>query len=290
MQRFRSGHLQLLVATDVAARGLDVSDLSHIINYNLPDDPEVYIHRSGRTGRAGKHGISISITHSREGRRIKELEKIVGKPFKYLQIPGGREICETRLLNLIDRVEKVKVDESQIASFLPAIYKKLSWLDREELIKHFVSVEFNRFLEYYKDAGDLNVMPEKGRDAGKKKQGKTTFTRMYINLGNKVGMNPSHLIGLINEALNRNDVEIGKIDVQRNFSFFEIDRDYDQETLKAFENTVYEDTRINIDISEGEMRGDRSRPPRNRVKKSYPQKGQDYKKKNYQGNKGRKKR
>ena len=190
MQRFRNRNLQLLVATDVAARGLDVNDLSHIINYNLPDDPEVYIHRSGRTGRAGKHGLSLTITHSREGRRIKELEKLVGKSFKYMQIPGGREICEKRLYNLIDKVEKVEVDETKIASFLPSIYKKLEWLDREELIKHFVSVEFNRFLEYYKNAGDLNVVPEKGRDEGKRKKGKISYTRMYINLGNKIRNEP----------------------------------------------------------------------------------------------------
>ena len=278
MQRFRNRHLQLLVATDVAARGLDVNDLSHIINYNLPDDPEVYIHRSGRTGRAGKHGLSLTITHSREGRRIKELEKLVGKSFKYMQIPGGHEICEKRLYNLIDKVEKVEVDETKIASFLPSIYKKLEWLEREDLIKHFVSVEFNRFLEYYKNAGDLNVVPEKGRDEEKRKKGNTSYTRMYINLGTKSGMNPSHLIGLINEALKRNDIDIGKVDVQRNFSFFEIDKDFDREVLKSFENTVYEGVSIRVDISEGEIKGDRSRS-RSRGKKPYSKKGQDYKKK-----------
>jgi len=259
MQRFRNRHLQLLVATDVAARGLDVQDLSHIINYNLPDDPEVYVHRSGRTGRAGKHGISMTITHSREGRRIKELENIVGKKFKYMQIPGGKEICERRLFNVIDKVEKVVVDEDLISSFLPIINKKLSWLDREDLIKHFVSVEFNRFLDYYKNAGDLNVNPEKGRDEEKRRKGKASFTRMYINIGSKVGMNPSHLIGLINEASKRNDIEIGKVDVQRNFSFFEVDKDFDREILKAFENTMYEDISIRVDISEGEIKADRHR-------------------------------
>lgn len=266
MQRFRNGHLQLLVATDVAARGLDVHDLSHIINYNLPDDPEIYVHRSGRTGRAGKHGISMTITHSREGRRIKELENIVGKKFEYKQIPGGREICEKRLFNVIDKVEKVSVDEKLISSFMPAIDEKLSWLSREELIKHFVSVEFNRFLEYYKNAGDLNVVPEKGRDEMKRRSGKASFTRMYINLGTKVGMNASHLIGLINEATKRNDIEIGKVDVQRNFSFFEIDKDYDREVLKSFENAVYEDMPVRVDISEGDIKADHYNKSRNRGK------------------------
>ncbi len=255
MQRFRSRHLQLLVATDVAARGLDVQDLSHIINYNLPDDLEVYIHRSGRTGRAGKHGISITISHSREGRRIRELEQLVGKRFKYMKIPEGREICEKRLYNLIDKVETVKVDESKIELFLPVIYKKLEWLDREELIKHFVSVEFNRFLEYYKNAPDLNVIPEKGGDRKKRDGGKIRFTNFYINLGSKSGMKASNLIGLINEAMRRRDIEIGKIDIQRNFSFFEIDKDYDQKLLTAFEGAVFENTPVTIQISSPEKKG-----------------------------------
>ncbi|RLD83641.1 MAG: ATP-dependent helicase, partial [Bacteroidetes bacterium] len=157
MSRFRTKKLQLLVATDVAARGLDVTDLTHIINYNLPDDLEVYIHRSGRTGRAGKKGISISIIHSRETGKIRMIQKKVGKTFEHIPVPSGKEICGKQLYNLIDKVEKIEVDESQIEQFLPEIYKKLDWLSREELIKHFVSAEFNRFLAYYKNAPDLNV-------------------------------------------------------------------------------------------------------------------------------------
>lgn len=208
-----------------------------------------------------------------------------------MQIPSGKEICEKRLYNLIDKVEKVEVDESKISSFLPEIYKKLEWLSREELIKHFVSVEFNRFLEYYKNAGDLNTIPDKGRDEEKKRKGKGSYTRMYINIGTKSGMNPSHLIGLINEALKRNDIDIGKVDVQRNFSFFEIDKDFDRETLKAFENTVYEGISIKVDISEGEIKGDRSRS-RNRGKSQYNDKPGNYKKKSQKnsGYHGRKKR
>lgn len=252
MQRFRKKSLQLLIATDVAARGIDIQNLSHIINYNLPDDPEVYLHRSGRTGRAGKSGISISITHSREGRRIKELENLLGKKFTYNQIPEGREICEKRLFNLIDKVEKVDVDDSKIELFMPDIYKKLEWLDREQLIKHFVSVEFNRFLEYYKNARDLNVKPERDRDARKKSGSRTRFSNIFINLGSKTNMNPAGLIGLINEALRRRDIEIGKIDVQRNFSFFEIDSDYDKKLIKAFEGAVFEDHPIKVEIKKKE--------------------------------------
>jgi ATP-dependent RNA helicase DeaD len=144
MNRFRIKNLQLLVATDVAARGLDVNDLTHIINYNLPDDLEVYIHRSGRTGRAGKSGVAVSIIHTRETGRIKDLERMTRKPFERKKVPGGKEICEKQLFNLVDRVENTEVDP-QIEQYLPVIYKKLEWLSREELIKHFVSVEFNRF-------------------------------------------------------------------------------------------------------------------------------------------------
>lgn len=175
--RFRSKTLQLLIATDVAARGLDVSDLTHVINYNLPDDPDVYIHRSGRTGRAHKKGISITIIHSREHNRIKDIERRVGKTFDRKRVPTGKEICERQLFHLVEKVENVEVVEEQIAEFLPVIFNKLAWLDREELIKRFVSVEFNRFLAYYKDAKDINIdhkkQAERGRDsgAGRKERG-----------------------------------------------------------------------------------------------------------------------
>jgi len=157
MRRFRKRQLQILVATDVAARGLDVEDLTHVINYNLPDDDEIYVHRSGRTGRAGRNGISIAIIHGREHRRIKEIERKSGISFKKQRVPNGLEICKKRLYTLIDKIERVKVNENQIEQFLPYIYDKLSWLDREKLIKHFVSTEFNRYLSYYRDARDINI-------------------------------------------------------------------------------------------------------------------------------------
>jgi len=157
MRRFRKRQLQILVATDVAARGLDVEDLTHVINYNLPDDDEIYVHRSGRTGRAGRNGISIAIIHGREHRKIKEIERKSGISFKRQNVPNGLEICKKRLYTLIDKIEKVKVNEDQIEQFLPYIYDKLNWLDREQLIKHFVSTEFNRYLSYYRDARDINI-------------------------------------------------------------------------------------------------------------------------------------
>ena len=157
MSRFRSKTLQLLIATDVAARGLDVNDLTHVINYNLPDDPDVYIHRSGRTGRAHRKGVSITIIHSREHNRLRDLERRIGKPFEKKLVPTGKQICEKQLYHLVDKVENVEVDESQINDYLPVIFSKLSWLDRDELIKRFMSIEFNQFLSYYKDSRDINL-------------------------------------------------------------------------------------------------------------------------------------
>ena len=156
MRRFRKGQLQILVATDVAARGLDVEDLTHIINYNLPDDDEIYIHRSGRTGRAGKKGVSIAIINGRNMRKLKDIERTSNISFKKKNVPNGLDICKKRLYALIDKIEKVDVNEEQIEPFLPYIFEKLNWLDREKLIKHFVSTEFNRYLSYYKDSKDIN--------------------------------------------------------------------------------------------------------------------------------------
>ena len=156
MKRFRNKQLQILVATDVAARGLDVDNLTHVINYNLPDDDEIYVHRSGRTGRAGKKGTSMVIIHGREIRKLKNIEQNSGIKFIKQQVPNGLDICKKRLYKLIDKIEKVKVNEEQIEQFLPYIYEKLNWLDREQLIKHFVSTEFNRYLSYYKNSKDIN--------------------------------------------------------------------------------------------------------------------------------------
>ena len=175
MGQFRDKTLQLLVATDVAARGIDVNDLTHVINYNLPDDPEVYTHRSGRTGRAGQKGTSIAIIHRREMNRIRSIERMIKKEFIPTLVPTGREICENQLFYLIDKVQKVEVDHEQIDSYLPAIYKKLESLSREDLIKHFVSAEFNRFLDYYKDAQDLNVPVNE--EEGARRQARPGATR-----------------------------------------------------------------------------------------------------------------
>jgi len=248
MKRFRIKHLQILVATDVAARGLDVNDLTHVINYNLPDELEIYIHRSGRTGRAGKSGISISICHSREVNKIRKLEELSGKKFTKQLVPGGKEICEKQLFNLIDKVEKIEVNESQIEQYLPVIYKKLDWLSREDLIKHFVSVEFNRFLAYYKGARDLNVSSKPQKEPIRKGKAKG-FSRFFISVGSKSNLTVPRLIGLINDTTQKRNIEIGKIDIMKKFSFFEVDSNYEKEILKAFSNAKYEGGKVSVELS-----------------------------------------
>ena len=297
MQRFRGKHLHMLVATDVAARGLDVNDLTHVINYNLPDDPEVYVHRSGRTGRAGKKGISVTLIHLREKGKLKQVERTVNQPFIKKMVPSGKEICEKQMFSLIDRVEKIEVNNEQIGEFMPVIYKKLAWLDREELIKHFVSVEFNRFLTYYENAPDINVdesnqnerdysgrgeRNDRGerRDRGRRKDrdvrdnrdsrdnrgrrddfggksersgrgGNHEFSRFFFNMGKKNGIGKRTIIDMINQNMPGKNIEIGSIEVLKGFSFFEIDKRYENEVLRAFKDTTYKGQRIGIDIAKG---------------------------------------
>jgi ATP-dependent RNA helicase DeaD len=253
MGRFRSKQLQMLVATDVAARGLDVTELTHVINYSLPDDPEVYIHRSGRTGRAGKSGISVTIINLKETGRLKQIERIARKKFERKMVPGGDEICEKQLFHLIDRVQNVEINEAQIEKYLPQILEKFEAMSQSDIVKHFVSLEFNQLLDYYKNSRDLNVRAEAPRDSfqrndrnGDRGDSRMNFTRLFINAGKKQNLNASGLIGLINEYSNRKSIEIGKIDIQRKFSFFEIDSAYEKDLVKAMNNAVVEGHVINI--------------------------------------------
>jgi ATP-dependent RNA helicase DeaD len=245
MEKFRSKHLQILVATDVAARGLDVVDLTHVINYKLPDQPENYTHRSGRTGRAGKEGISIAIITNKEKSKLRPIENKIGKKFTNKQVPNGGDICEKQLFKLIDKVKDVKVDNEQISTYLDGIYGQLADISRDELIRRFVSIEFNQFLSYYKDAEDLN-----GDDTrGQKRFTNENFTRFYINLGKMDRINPAKLMGLINETLNKNDIEIGQIEILKSFSFFEIDKAYEDTVIKVFKNIDYNGRAIIVEIT-----------------------------------------
>ncbi len=246
MKKFRERHLNMLVATDVAARGIDVDNLTHVLNYNLPDESSNYIHRSGRTGRAGKDGISISILNLKEKKRIKELEKQIGKPFAQAKIPMGTQVCEKQLFHLIDKMENVEVRNEEIEDFLPVIYKKLQWMSNEELIKRFVSVEFNRFLDYYRDAQDLNV------DEAKERANTPGFTRMFMSIGRKDGLMPPKLIGLINDYLKDRDLRVGRIELGDTFTFIEIDSRYTEKFLEAFKGKYLNDRPIRVDISENQ--------------------------------------
>lgn len=234
MEKFRRKNLQLLVATDVAARGIDVNELTHVINYNLPDDPEVYVHRSGRTGRAGNKGESLIIIHSREGRKIRDLEKLIHKTIERRLIPTGEEIVEKRLYSSIDKIENIQPNNVQIEPFMDAISKKLAWMDREELLKRFVSMEFNTFLEYYKKAGDLNVTENRKERDRDRSSGSKDFTRFFIGIGKKQNVKAPNLIGLINDVTGTRDIKIGEIEIMRNFSFFEADSRYKDIILDAF--------------------------------------------------------
>tara|TARA_B100001093_G_scaffold97875_1_gene89843 strand:+ start:8669 stop:10411 length:1743 start_codon:yes stop_codon:yes gene_type:complete len=230
MKRFREKSLQILIATDVAARGLDVDDLTHVINYSLPDDSEVYVHRSGRTGRAGKSGVSIAIINNRDFRKIKSIQNKSQIKFIKKEVPSGKDICSKQLFKLIDKIEKVKVDEKQIEPFLADIYKKLEWLNREELIKHFVSAEFNRFLDYYKNTDDI-INKSIKREKFNLKTKKTSFVNFSLNIGRKNSISPIEVISIINRILKSNEVEIGGIDIRESYTIFEIDSTINKELL-----------------------------------------------------------
>jgi len=301
MGRFRKHQLQLLVATDVAARGLDITDLTHIINYNLPDEVEVYIHRSGRTGRAGKSGTSIAIVHTRENRKIRDIEKKFKIKFTKEAVPSGKDICTKQLYALIDKIEKVEVDDNQIEPFMPVIYKKLEWLSREELIKHFVSAEFNRFLGYYKNARDINVSDDhqdekrgKREKRGRDDRRRTSFSRLFINVGSRDKLTPARLIGLINEGLDSGDSEIGKIEILRNFSFFEIEARKESQLMKALKDLEFEGKTLALEISQEKSKGASYTKEKSAKKKGYKKtkdgKRNDWKKRSGEdGRRGRKK-
>lgn len=240
MQKFRIRNIQLLVATDVAARGLDVSDLTHVINYNLPDDVEVYTHRSGRTGRANKKGVSVSIIHSKEKFKIKDIERMLKKSFEQQQIPNGLEVCKKQLFFMIDRMQNVDVSEEQISPYIPQIMKQLEDLSKEEILKRFVSLEFNRFLEYYKDAEDLNYHEhhkERGERAEKGERGGKSGgnrVRLKLNIGEREGIDPRRFLGIINDVTGDKSISIGAIEVTNKFTFFDVFSDQVEKVVTAF--------------------------------------------------------
>jgi len=271
MSRFRDKSLQMLIATDVAARGLDVEDLTHIINYSLPDDPEIYTHRSGRTGRAGKNGISIAISNSRESRKIKSIENKSQIKFLKKEVPTGKDICSIQLFKLIEKIEKVKVDDKQIEPYLDDIYKKLEWLSREDLIKHFVSAEFNRFLEYYKGSNNINNKGVKSRSDSKFKNGRSnrnSFVNYSINIGRKKGVTPIELISLINRVMKSNQIEIGKIDIRGDHTIFEMDKSLSTDLSKGIKKINFRGNDLSIEETDDKIEARPSKQKRNRSRSS----------------------
>ena len=255
MGKFRKKTIQILVATDVAARGLDVTELTHVINHKLPDQIENYTHRSGRTGRAGNKGISIVLVNGKEKGKLRPIEKIIQKKFVEAKVPTGKEIVQNQLMNLIDKVQTTEVNESEINEFLPSIYEKLESLNREELIQKFVSLEFNTMLAYYENAKDLNDLSS--RDNSRARTENENMTRFFINIGRKDNLNPGKLIGLINEQNIGDKVEIGSIDILDTFSFFEIDKNFEDKTLEAFSSNQpdFDGRSVNVEITKKERSG-----------------------------------
>ncbi|MDR1407086.1 MAG: DEAD/DEAH box helicase [Tannerella sp.] len=266
MQKFRIRNLQLLVATDVAARGLDVDDLTHIFHYGLPDEIESYTHRSGRTGRAGKTGISIAICHIKEKKKIREIGKVIAKTFEKGTLPTGKSICEKQLFNLVDQIEKVKVNEEEIASLMPSVLRKLEWLEKEDIIKRLISMEFNRMLDYYRDADEIEIVDDtdrrktdaketrKERDNRRTYKAEDGYTRFSLNFGKADGLYPQQLIELVNRCV-PGKVPIGRIDLRDNSSFFEVEKSFAQRVMDRMNSYEVDGRPIAVEPAQDRFEG-----------------------------------
>lgn len=257
MNRFRTRTLQMLVATDVAARGIDVVDLTHIINYNLPDDIENYTHRSGRTGRAGKSGISIVIVNIKEVFRIGQIEKQISKKFQQAKIPTGQEVCEKQLLYLVDKLKDTEIQHADIDPFLPAAVERLKSLSKEDIIARFVSQEFNRFLSYYRNAADINVSQKKESRAASSRDASSSgsLARLSVNLGKMEKFNAKKLQAYLLETANIAKLHIANVDVELCNSYFEVDPQFAEVLIARFGKEKYAQRRVRIDYAERGGRG-----------------------------------
>lgn len=259
MKKFRDHVTQLLVATDVAARGLDVDDLTHVINYGLPDDVAVYTHRSGRTGRANKTGVSVAIIHSRERGKLREIEKKIGKEFEYKKVPTPEHIIEKQLYNLADRLERVQVNENEINKYLPGVRKKLEWLSEEDLLKRVLSLEFNRLLQYYQNMPDIDLnAPEKGegkerkRDSSRNKDRRSAedgYERLMVNVGKAQGFFPGNLMEMINKNVVGSKPDVGRIDLMPDYTLFDVRKNDAHKVIDALKNLDFFGTVIRPEIA-----------------------------------------
>jgi len=257
MNRFRTRNLQMLVATGVAARGIDVNDLTHIINYNLPDDIEDYTHRSGRTGRAGKSGISIVIVNIKEVFRIGQIEKQIGKKFQQVKIPTGPEVCEKQLLHLVEKLKNTEIQHADIDPFLPAALERLKTLSKEDIIARIVSQEFNRFLSYYRNATDINVSHKKEAKTqpASAKSVPGGMARLSVNLGKMEKFNTKKLTAYLLEAANIAHLRIANVDVELCNSYFEVEPQFAEVLIARFGKEKYARRRVRIDYAERGSRG-----------------------------------
>jgi len=263
MKKFRDRVIRLLVATDVAARGLDVDDLTHVINYGLPEDTPVYTHRSGRTGRAGKTGISIAIIHTREKSKLREIERIIGKKFERQEVPTPQHIIEKQLYNLADRLERVEVDEQQISEYLPGILRKLSWLSSDDLLKRMLSLEFNRLLEYYRDAPTIEYIAEKPRKEKKEKPAaprtekekdrrtaERGMARIYVSAGKSDGFYAGNLIDMLNRNTGGARIDVGRIDLMPSYSLFDVKKSDANRVVAALKGSEFFGKRLYCEIAD----------------------------------------
>lgn len=293
MQKFRQHHTQLLVATDVAARGLDVDELTHVINYGLPDDVENYTHRSGRTGRAGKRGTSISIIHLREKGKVRIIEKVIGKKFEVGTLPEPQEICTKQLYKVMDELERIEVNDTEIAPFLPEIFRKLEWLTKEDLIKRIVSREFGHFLRYYADApaieqpterrtregkeSDSDSRRERRRNADGPRKAEEGYTRLFINLGKRDNFYAREIINLVNRYVRTTKIEIGRIDLTNNCSFFEVPSEDAELVMNKMKRAKVGERKVVVDHAEREDGTPNSAPAARKERKDRRQsKGRTY--------------
>ena len=257
MQRFRERNLQLLIATDVAARGIDVSDISHVINYGLPDEPEIYTHRSGRTGRAGRTGVSISIITPKFEEKIRQIERRTKSVFTRMPIPTGVEVCEKQLFHIVSNIHDQEVQHDQIEPFLPRIYEALKDLTKEELIKRFASVEFNRFLAYYRNAPDINIYP-KSRDKGSRPERTGapggSGQRLFVNIGLMDGVNKKDFLSLLINEFRVPKQAIGEIDINKSYMHFDIEPDFIRDVRQGLEEFNINGRRVKV--SDAEARPD----------------------------------
>ena len=253
MRKFRNKKIQILVATDVAARGIDVTDLTHVINHKLPDQIESYTHRSGRTGRAKNKGISVVIASAKEQGRVRQIERLINKKFIEKEVPSGKEICNAKLDQYVEKIKKLEIDESQIDEHLETITNQLKKLTKDELIKRFVFNEFETLLNYYNKEGD--IAKDKGRS---ERTSDENMQRFFINIGKMDELNPARMIGLINDTLDKK-VDIGQIEILKSFSFFEADKRYTEEILEAFRGVIRRGRRVSVEKTENKKQRSRGR-------------------------------